>query len=105
MFLHQEGVREQKVNKDLDIANISWRLHYNFNLITIHFAFRSNLTELRRDREERKGEKKRSRRKEEIKEKLGREVEEGEERGSGERLKRERKGEIKKKLKIDRERG
>ena len=36
---------------------------------------------------------------------MGREVEEGEERGSGERLKRERKGEIKKKLKIDRERG
>ena len=35
---------------------------------------------------------------------MGREVEEGEERGSRERLKRERKGEIKKKLKIDRER-
>ena len=90
MFLHQEGVREQKVNKDLDIANISWRLHYNFNLITIHFAFQSNLmrlrkTELRRDREERKGEKKRGRKESRRKGKswgeTGREVREGEEMG------------------------
>ena len=90
MFLHQEGVREQKVKKDLDIANISWRLHYNFNLITIHFAFGSNLirlrkTELRRDREERKGEKKRGRKESRRKRKswgeTGREVREGEERG------------------------
>ena len=36
---------------------------------------------------------------------MGREVEEGEERGSRERLKTERKGEIKKKLERDRERG
>ena len=90
MILHQEGVREQKVNKDLDIANISWRLHYNFNLITIHFAFRSNLmrlrkTELRRDREERKGEKKRGRKESRRKGKswgeTGTEVREGEEMG------------------------
>ena len=90
MFLHQEGVREQKVKKDLDIANISWRLHYNFNLITIYFAFRSNLmrlrkTELRRDREERKGEKKRGRKESRRKGKswgeTGREVREGEEMG------------------------
>ena len=33
----EEGGGNQ--NKDIEIAIISWGLHYNFNLITIHFAF------------------------------------------------------------------
>ena len=55
MFLHQEGLGSRRggggnQNKDIGIANISWGLHYNFNLITIHFAFLIKFKETKENR-------------------------------------------------------
>ena len=42
-------------NKDIGIANISWGLHYNFNLITIHFKFLIKFKETKENRIGREG--------------------------------------------------
>ena len=44
----EEGGGNQ--NKDIVIANISWGLHYNFNLITIHFKFLIKFKETKENR-------------------------------------------------------